>query len=213
MKCLETDELEALVEENLPASRAAEVAAHAGACASCGEELRWLKVERELIRRRAEPPAPAGDLWRGVQARLAAPPPRRRWSPYAVAAAAAAVAVAFAAGRAVAPHSPSLAERPGLALKLTPVALDDSGAVLDQAETAYRSAAATLEERYAVERVRLPSGSQARVDHRLARTRRQIEGARELAGRDVEARLAVLDGYADYVHSLNRLVSDIEVSQ
>jgi hypothetical protein len=53
----------------------------------------------------------------------------------------------------------------------------------------------------------------SKVDVSLGLARHALSEARRQAGRDVDARLAVLDGYSQYVQSLHMVVSDLEVSR
>jgi hypothetical protein len=223
MKC-NPDDLETLVDGGMAPEAAAELQAHAAQCESCGEELRWLRSERELLRRRAarEPLAPEkmDKLWAGVESRLQPRP--ARWRPSVKSAAfstavAAAACLAFVAGRQAAERSSrsapvEVAQAPSVQYRPV-VARTSDDDELDRAEADWRMAASELEAVYQGERNRLAPASQARIDGSLARTRRSLVEARRLAGRDVEARLAVLDGYSEYVHSLHTVVSDLEVSR
>lgn len=226
MRSCNHEDLETLVDGGLQPEVAAEVSAHAASCAECGEELRWLRAEREVMRRRAaRAPLPASDLqqlWNGVESRLEKQPPRRVWlrpASFSFAVAAAAV-LAFVAGR-------QAAERQ--AHSVTPIAVttpepgarflntsahvggDDTSIILDGAESEWREAALQLERRYMIDRQKLSEREVERIDRHLRESRRAITTARALAHNDVDARLAVLDGYAEYVQSLHTLVSDLEV--
>jgi Putative zinc-finger len=223
MKC-NPDLLEALVEGGMPPEQAAEVQAHAAGCASCGDELKWLRSERELMRRRAaREPLPAQKLdrlWSGVAARLAARPPARGWGRslgFSTAVAAAAV-LAFLAGRHAAekarPTAPvEVSQAPGARYQPV-VARSEAEDDIDRAEGEWRDAAAELEHVYQRERSRHHDDARlARLDHLVAMARHSIGESRRLAGRDVDARLAVLDGYSRYVRSLQTVVSDLEVAR
>jgi hypothetical protein len=221
MKC-NPEDLEGLVEGGMAPEAAAEVQAHAAQCESCGEELRWLRSERELLRRRAAREPLASEkldkLWAGVESRLQPRPARWRPSTRSAAfttAVAAAACLAFLAGRQAAERSSRTApvevtQAPSVQYRPV-VARTSEGDELDRAEAEWRMAASELEAEYQEERTRLRPASLARIDDSLARTRRSLVEARRLAGRDVEARLVVLDGYSDYVHSLHTVVSDLEV--
>jgi hypothetical protein len=221
------EELEALVEGGLSPEDAAEIQAHAASCAECGDELGWLRTEREVMRRRAAR-APLqtnqlDDLWSGVQSRLVKKPAARPWwRPASFAAAVAvAAALAFIAGRRAAErsrvHAPiEVAQHQ--AARITPVSThsvpeNEPLRVLDEAETKWRTAALQLEKRLVDQRRYLDPDRAERLDEALSRTRRSIADARAIAGNDVQARVAVIDGYSDYVHSLHTLVSDLEVSR
>jgi len=225
------DDLEALVAGELPPEHAASVMAHAAECAECGEELRWLRSERELMRRRvareALRPSELDHLWSGVEARLERRGGWRRWlhswwrpSTMSLAVAAAA-ALAFIGGRRAAERAAhpttTIAMREPAArvvgVSARSGAERDPVRVLDEAEAQWRAAADELQQRYLGYRAQLSPREAERLDRSLERTRRQISEARALAGNDVQARVAVLDGYSDYVLSLHRLVSDLEESR
>jgi anti-sigma factor RsiW len=226
MRSCSHEDLEALVDGGLQPEVASEVSAHAASCAECGEELRWLRAEREVMRRRAaRAPLAAGDLshlWSGVESRLDKRPPRRVWLRpasfgFAVAAAA---ALAFVAGRHAADRqthsSAPIAVAPGARLTNASARVGgerDPRLVLDEAESQWRTAAGELEQRYMIDRGRLSAHDAERVDRHLRESRRAIQEARTVAGADLDARLAVLDGYAEYVQSLHVLVSDLEVKR
>ena len=220
---VDVEELEALAAGKLDQEAAARVSAHVASCAECKEELEWLQAEAELMARRRQRQGeldPA--LWSNVAARIAnpeaAPVPiqsARRWSKVAkvaygglLAAAAAAVVMAtwtnqpnlhpLPLGRGDAGiGAPSLAKKE--APQLT----------LDRAEKEYHDAAKVLEAEYAEERSRLPPSVAERYDRMLQETRTRVADAREVAGNDVEGRMVVLDGYAEYLRSLQTIVTDI----
>jgi hypothetical protein len=222
------EDLEALVEGGLSPEDAGEVQAHAAGCESCGEELRWLRSERELMRRRAAKgpmdPAKLDDLWTGVEERIAARPPARAWwRPMGFSTAVAAAAVlAFIAGRHAADtpqplHPVEVSQAPAARYRPVSINTPDSD-VLDNAEEEWRNAASELEDVYRRERGRLagtPAGfvRATHIDQSLAMARRSISDARAQAGRDTDARVAVLDGYSRYVHSLQTVVTDLEVAR
>lgn len=218
------EELEALLAGTLDADAAARVEAHAAACATCRDELQWLRAEAELMaRRRAAAPEVRPQIWQGIAERLAppataadrsrpsAPVPLRRWGLGArvayvglVAAAAAAVVVATWPGQvrnvpADLGRAPSVAARPKIAPDVA----------LDRAEREYLDAAKVLEAEYQSERNRLPPSVAERYDRMLSETRTQVADARAQAGSDVDGRMVVLDGYAEYVRSLQTIVMDI----
>ena len=80
---------------------------------------------------------------------------------------------------------------------------------LDKAEREYQEAAKVLEAEYAAERSRLPPSVAERYDRMLSATRTQVADARATAGNDVDGRMVVLDGYAEYLRNLQTIVSDI----
>jgi hypothetical protein len=216
MKC-STDKLEALADGSLAAVEAVDVIAHAAECAECGEELRWLRSERELMRRRAArtPLDAAGldALWSGVETRLEEPRPQPRWiRPLGFSTiVAAAAALAFIAGRQAAEraHHHDPIETAQLGAPLIPASTRlasarDPAHALDEAEAEWSAAAEELEQRWIGYRARLSPAEAERVDRSLSKTRRQIREARNSAGGDLSARVAVVEGYADYVQSLKR---------
>ena len=82
-------------------------------------------------------------------------------------------------------------------------------AAMDRAEREYLDAARTLEAEYEQERSRLPPSVAERYDRTLAETRTRIADARATTGNDVDGRMIVLDGYAQYVSSLQTIVADL----
>lgn len=221
-----TEDLEALVAGALAPENAARVNAHVEGCAACRDELAWLRAEAALMARRRERQTVSPELWQGIAERLARPaapapsagaapaPVRvRRWGLGArvaygglFAAAAAAVVLATWPGQyhrmprdlgGVGVHS--LAARDKLPAQVA----------LDRAEREYLDAAKVLEAEYRQERDRLPPSVAERYDRTLAETRTRIADAREAAGNDVDGRMVVLDGYAEYVRSLQTIVTDI----
>ena len=173
--------LEALALGELDEARAKEVSAHAASCASCKRELAWLRTERELVARRESEPVPAA-LWEKIDARIA-PRPGRRWAWVggAVAiAAAAALLIVWRQPQPVATHTPDAGVIGKTHKKLDPKV------AIDNAEKEYEQAISVMEQEIRAKRpgVKLPP-LPAKVE-----------------GSDPEARLAALDGYASYVHSL-----------
>jgi len=220
-----TEELEALVADELDAETAERVRAHVAGCGSCQAELKWLAAEAELMaRRRAGQPEVSPALWHQIAERLsrpeasspspvAAPTPIRvrRWGWGArvaygglLAAAAAAVVIATWPGQIhIVPgdlgHEQAVAPRKKVSPDVT----------LDKAEREYQDAAKVLEAEYAAERGRLPPSVAERYDRMLSATRTQVADARATAGNDVDGRMVVLDGYAEYLRNLQTIVSDI----
>jgi hypothetical protein len=223
---VDVEELEALAAGKLDVEAAARVSAHVAGCAECKEELEWLQAEAELMarrRQRQDELDPA--LWSNVAARIAepkaAPVPiqsARRWSTGArvaygglLAAAAAAVVMATWTGQPNLHHSVSGRDAGGLSYvePPTPSKKEAPQLTLDRAEKEYHDAAKVLEAEYAEERSRLPPSVAERYDRMLAETRTRVADAREVAGNDVEGRMVVLDGYAEYLRSLQTIVTDI----
>ncbi len=221
------EELEALVAEELDDASAERVRAHVAGCASCQAELKWLTAEAELMaRRREKQPEVSPAIWQNIAERIerpegegvtpvAAPTPiraARRWGmgarlAYGGLLAAAAAAIVFASWpgqiHVVVPHdfghAPSAAVRKKVPADVT----------LDKAEREYQEAAKVLEAEYAAERNRLPPSVAERYDRMLSATRTQVADARATAGNDVDGRMVVLDGYAEYLRSLQTIVTDI----
>jgi hypothetical protein len=220
-----TEELEALVAEELDEESAARVRTHVAGCTSCQAEVKWLAAEAELMARRQKAqPELSPELWRGIAERIsqpvvAAPPvaaptrirPQRRWGTAArlaygglIAAAAAAVVFASWPGQ-IHTVSSDLGRPPTAAVRKKP----STDVVLDKAEREYQDAAKVLEAEYAAERSRLPPSVAERYDRMLSATRTQVADARATAGNDVDGRMVVLDGYAEYLRNLQTIVSDI----
>ena len=180
--------LEALALGELDEARAREVSAHAASCPSCKRELAWLRAERELVTRRENEPVPAA-LWRGIEARIA-PKRSRNWAWVGGAVALAAAAAVLLVLRV--PHQgpvsrPTLdAGAPARKQKLDPKT------AIDNAEQEYAKAISVMEAEV----------RKKRPDVKLDEWTSKVKQAREQAGVDPEARLAVLDGYASYMHSL-----------
>jgi len=220
------DELEALVAGELDEETEARVRAHVAECATCRDELKWLTAEAELMaRRRAQAPEDGDALWPAIQERLAHPalpadaplplpePVRvRRWGlgarvAYGALLTAAAAAVLFATWPGQMHNVPAdLGERP---VVVAPQKKQTTDMVLDRAEREYLDAAKVLEAEYAEEKNRLPPSVTERYDAMLLKTRTRVADARVKAGSDVDGRMVVLDGYADYVRSLQTIVADI----
>jgi hypothetical protein len=216
--CNFSEQLEAFAAGQLGAEEAATLSAHVKTCDECRRELEWLKVEQNLMVERATRTEVSDDLWRRVEEKLTTVSPMplraRRWAAMPFALGTAAVAAAVLMVLFVGPP-PVLRPSPfeGREQRPRPAATDDAAQVLTDAEHAYEQAAATLEKRYASEKNHLRPDDARRVDDALQRTRAQVAEARALAPHDPEARLALLDGYADYVHSLQSLVGNLEVTK
>ena len=72
----------------------------------------------------------------------------------------------------------------------------------------YRDAIGTLETEYRKRRDQGPVELTRRLDVTLDLTRNELVAAREGEGQDAESRLRVLDGYAEYLHTLQEIVHD-----
>lgn len=224
-----TEELEALVAGTLPPEAAARVEAHVADCAACRDELAWLRAEAALMaRRRERQAAPSPALWQGIADRLARPAvpadlPGRRPAPVRVRRWGLGARVAYGGLLAAAAAALVLVSRPGQR-HVVPRDLRDAGSTapavaarqklpaavaLDRAEREYLDAARVLEAEYRAERSRLPASVAERYDRTLAETRTRIADARATAGNDVEGRMVVLDGYDQYLRSLQTIVTDI----
>jgi predicted anti-sigma-YlaC factor YlaD len=186
--------LEALALGELDETRAREVEAHAADCASCKRELEWLRAERELMSRRAadQEPVPP-ELWRGIEARIAPPaqPQSHRWVWVGGAVAIAAAAALLLVWRQPR-HEGPVVYRPDAGAPVGKHHKLDPKTALDNAEREYAQAISVMEAEV----------RKKRPDVKLEEWTTKVKKARELAGNDPEARLAVLDGYASYMHSL-----------
>lgn len=211
----------------LEADEAAAVEAHVRGCEACAREAAWLKAEAELFARRRQEQAPLSpELWRGVEERLAAgslatpvePVPlkraRLRWTvalPFAMAAAAALLVL-------VRPTPPLVSRAPNEARDQAPGARppppdrgrDDQRKRDDQrqrgedaltrAEDQDREAIAALEAEYQ----RRHPDRWARVSQVHAKLDVELAHARG----DVDTRMALLDGYEEYLHSLATMLEE-----
>src|SRR5262249_9349626 len=180
----------ALALGELDSARAREVEAHAAGCASCKRELEWLRAERELMSRRAAQAAPVpADLWRRIEARIHVAPVRRtsHWASVGgavVIAAAAAMLLVFSRKPVPIAHQPDAG---------VPARRDkDPKRALDDAEKEYQQAIAIME----------ADIHRMRPDVNLEMMHKKVLVDSANAGDDCEARLARLDGYATYMHSL-----------
>jgi hypothetical protein len=206
-----------------------EIRKHVEACAGCAREVAWLKAEKVLFARRAQPDV--SGLWSGIEARLAATPRlapvlplarRPRWQrPIAAVAgfaAAAAVALFIFHPKTIAPPplqpviaqqtqpAPQAAAQPKPRSRLDPKTL----AALDTAESDYRHAASVLEAEYETLRPKLDPALAKRWDETLTRARTQLGESRAVAADDPRARMRVLDGYAEYLRSLRDVIQGSE---
>jgi hypothetical protein len=194
--------LEALARGRLPPERASEASAHVRRCPACTEELAWLRAERALFDQRAQrEPALPPEIWQNVERRIAERPRTRR-----IALAGALTLAAAAAALILIWHPPP----PPPPAAATPVTRPrpDANRVLDAAEQEYRQAIGVLEGELASAQRRGAVLPRWRDDLSLART--VMADASGAAGRDPEARLRVLDGYAAYLRSLQTVVLAVE---
>jgi hypothetical protein len=202
--------LEQLALGELSAAAGAEIEQHARACDACGRELRWMRAEAALVRRRAAPEV--AHLWEAIEERVSAPVPlrrARRWALGSIAAAAAAAAAVVFAVRVQAPKP--LAAVPAVATAELDVAPPPEAVrAMDVAEGQYKNAFSTLSAEYARARSRLDPRTQQRWDRTVERTGVQLALASDAARGDVNARLRVLDGYAAAVRSLNRALEEAQ---
>ena len=235
-----TEELEALVAEELDVASAERVRAHVAGCASCQAELDVARRRGRADGAAARPATgPGAVLWPGIAERVAddrrtaharsrarIPPPRRsplpapattrvrRWGwgarvAYGGLLAAAAAAVVFATWPGQVRVVPGdLGGRPSLSTAAVHKKVP-ADVTLDKAEREYQDAAKVLEAEYAAERDRLPPSVAERYDRMLSTTRTQVADARATAGSDVDGRMVVLDGYAEYLRNLQTIVSDL----
>ena len=212
MSGCDPEQLEAWIEDRLVPAAAAELSAHVESCEACRRELSWLRGERAWMERRRARAAPLADTsWTAIASRLSPAAPRRRSRPPLFVwvsgglAAAAAILLLVQPTRTVGPVPPSaLAPRHP---KLSPEA------AVDRAEREYQSALALLESEYRQERAHLPPRTAAECDRTLALGRLAVDRARATVGDDLDGRLALLDGYAEYMHSVEQIVVNIQVKR
>lgn len=205
-------DLEAWADGRLAPERAQIVESHTVGCPRCRRELEWLRTEKALLARRREAEAPLPlELWQGIEHRLPSTQgaPRRRsrlW--VGVAALAVSAAAMFAL---VLPGAPlgRFAERllrdghyRGAA------SLAQATGALDDAEQTYRQAIAELEAAYAEAHGRMRDETATRLDASLEEARAEMAEARSQAEHSLEARLRLLDGYAEYLFALQTIVHE-----
>ena len=218
MSACDPDRLEAFVDGTLTPVERAGTEAHLRECAACAAELVALNAEQALLaRRRSAQPPLSPELWRGVEARLARPAPARarRWTgrPITVGVSslvAAAAALLLFVGQHDVPGpiaTPSARVAPSRRARLSPEV------TLDRAENEYRDALTVLEAEYRHERQALKPSTAARYDRALANAGEAVRHGRTVAAGDLDGRLALLDGYAEYMRSLQTIVADLQVSQ
>lgn len=203
-------DLEALADGSLTPERAPLVEAHAAGCPRCRRELEWLRTEQALLvrRREAEAPLPL-DLWKGIEQRLPEGAPRRRsrrWMGVAAVALSAAAMFALALPGAPLGRFAHRLLRDGHRHGVASLA-EATGAV-DDAEQTYRQAIAELEEAYAAAHGRIPKDTATRLDASLEEARAEMAEASNQAGHSLEARLQLLDGYAEYLVALQTIVHE-----
>ena len=200
----------------LSPDEAAAMESHVAGCEGCRAELAWLRAEQELMaqRRTVEPPVnPA--VWRAVAERVHTPPKRPWWRMSPLTALFGAMAVAAGlivmVGRGDAPVPSVQAPAPSPVAMPSPATKRnrDPWATLDRAEREYRDALAVLESEYRERRGRLPPATAARYDRNLQRSRRAVDTASQIARDDVDGRLALFDGYQEYMRSLELVVAEL----
>ena len=202
MSC-DVELLEALARGDLPPERASEASAHVRRCPTCTQELAWLRAERALFGKRAQrEPALPPEIWQNVERRIAERPRTRRMALAGTALTLAAAAAALILIWHSPPPPPPTAATP--ATRPRP----DANHVLDAAEQEYQQAIGVLEGELATAQRRGAVLPRWRDDLSLART--VMADASGAAGRDPEARLRVLDGYAAYLRSLQTVVLAVE---
>lgn len=225
--------LEGFAEGTLPAPEREALQAHLEGCAECRNELTWIEQEQALFARRAQAQLPVSkEVLAAAERKLRPPRPERRaiprWARRArvglllVGAAAAALAVVVLRG----PHLPGTTSSHGQQNGQTPetvaqgpvasskedvhaARINEAEHAIDNAEAEYQKAATLLEAEYAEGRSKLNPALAKKYDAMLADTKQGLALAKESAGRDVGARVRVLDGYAAYVRSLQHAVYDI----
>ncbi|HEX2572725.1 MAG TPA: zf-HC2 domain-containing protein [Polyangia bacterium] len=199
-------DLEAWADGRLAPERARMVEAHAAECPRCRREAEWLRAEQALLARRrgAEAPLPM-ELWQGIERRLPEAVPRRRSRVWMGVAALAMAAAAMFAVVVPGVHVGRFAQGV-LRHGHRQASLAEATDALDDAEQSYRQAIAELEEAYAAAHRRMPEETATRLDASLEEARAEITEARSQAGQSMEARLRLLDGYAEYLFALQTIV-------
>jgi F0F1-type ATP synthase membrane subunit b/b' len=86
--------------------------------------------------------------------------------------------------------------------------LAEATGALDDAEETYRQAIAELEREYVTVHHRMPKDTATRLDATLEEARTEMSEARSQAGHSLEARLRLLDGYAEYLFALQTIVHE-----
>jgi hypothetical protein len=153
-------------------------------------------------------PQPAGPRVQAARPSSPSQPRRWHWSArvaYSGLITAAAAALLFVAWPRGTTPSPVPDPRPVVRAhkKLAP------DVALSNAENEYAEALAVLEAQYKAKRGELPPSLAKRYDSMIAETRSRVSDARIAAGNDVDGRMLVLDGYEEYMRSLQKIVSDI----
>jgi hypothetical protein len=215
------DHLEALRDGTLADGLERELRSHLEACDECRADLAWLKAERQLMTERvARGLAPdVAWLWAGIERRLGEPtlgaPPRRQvrhlpWLAGPMLAAAAAMVAMF-----IGPRAYFVPEQQAPAARAQAAAKRDPKTALAKAETEVAAAAGVLEQRYLAERDRLGPGRTVAIEAIYEQSRARLAEAKTVlaAQTDVPQRLAYLEGYSSYVHTLQGLVADLEVTR
>jgi hypothetical protein len=222
--------LAALVRGELPADAARELEQHAGRCATCQNEVAWLRAEQELFGgRAAAAPTPPPAVWQAIERRtgIARARARKRWALGAgafalVASAALTLAVCRPprqagpsgtgpnianiggggdAGQLVAP-APGPAPAPPVPVP----AEHDGDRALAQAEHELDDAIANLQAEYARKLEQMPPAQAQRTDEKMTKARTAVDEARRHAGDDPAARRRLLRARARYMHTMQEVV-------
>jgi hypothetical protein len=220
-----------MLDGELTANEFQETETHLAGCASCRDELGWLRTERRLLsaRRQAEPSLPA-DGWAALQRKLAenrrpVESPRQKKAPlfwgifggFATLTAAAAAFVALLMPHPVDVKPTGEVAEIGSKVEPDPVTPPDperpqrARRNLAQAERQYRSAIRELEADYNARRPSLPRETVAKLDQQFYDLRETIVQARRDSGANPQGRRRTLDAYAAYVRSMQRVALDQEL--
>lgn len=223
MSCsFSSEDIEALVRDELTDSRAARVAAHIADCASCRDEEDWLRVELAAFDARLEQAPGADDLWAGVEASIGEDvvverPARSRnggliWFSSGFVAAAAVAAAVFLFALPTTTTTTTTATRPQPVVNVPVKEVGDKVLVaLDKAEQQYLAALDVLRAEY----TKRHSGDDRVVvlayDKAMDTNLHRLRTARMAAGNDVEGRVRVLDAYSSYVLTLQSAVEGLDI--
>ena len=193
------DELEAIA-----AAPDAEAPPHLTLCATCREEVAWLRAEQRLFaeRRAASHAAPSFDAVAAGIAKAQAEAARRRRSRWLTFYSALPAAAALSAALLL-PHP----QRGGRVPEAR-----DARVELQRAEREVSEAARVLEAKYKRKIAVLGNDKAIAKLDGLAETRTQVLAARAQAGDDLEARQVALEGYSAYVQELHRIVAEMDTA-
>ena len=153
-------------------------------------------------RKSAEPGLPAG-LWRAVEMRIARPRSGFRFQMRRLAVPVLTGAAALAAAVFLLWPRPA-GQAPLLVSSMASASASGVNQVLDAALVEYQQAIAVLEGDLRRSRGKVPAAEMEELERRFLPARRQL--GEMGAGGDPESRLRTLDGYADYVRSLQAVV-------